>query len=259
MWITFTCIYIHSTLFSHITHSHYFTGSIMKLLTDSKSQTKMAKSAKNGKYLPYIMHLAPEKLSGYQVCPLATMGCKAACLNTAGYGVYSNVQRARINRTKMFFEKRQEFFAMLQKEITNAEKLAIKKGKQLTIRLNGTSDIMFEIYDVYNGKTIFEAFPNVIFYDYTKIAKRNPTPFPNYSLTFSAADGNDANVKTAIKKGMNVAVVFAGDTLPAVWQGKPVIDGDIDDLRFLDPRGVIVGLRAKGKAKYDTSGFVKYI
>jgi len=228
------------------------------LLTAPTGQAKMAKSAKSGLYLPYILHLAPATLAGYQTCPKATEGCKTACLNTAGRSVFSNVQKARIEKTKMFFENRQAFLSNLCSEIAKAERKAQKLGKQLTMRLNGTSDLQWEIYRAFEGKTIFEVFPQVTFYDYTKIAKRDPKPFANYSLTFSAADGNDADVAQAIQKGMNVAVVFAGNDLPAEWNGKTVIDGDTDDLRFLDPQGVIVGLRAKGKAKYDTTGFVKH-
>lgn len=229
----------------------------MKLLTAPTAQAKMAKSAKDGKYLPYILHLAPFTLSGYNTCPMATKGCAAACLNTAGMGVFSNVQDARIAKTKMFYENRQAFFDQLIKEIASAERKAIREGKQLTMRLNGTSDIQWELYRMHDKKTIFELFPNVQFYDYTKISKRDPNPFPNYTLTFSAADGNDDHVLLAISKGMNVAAVFRGDTLPRVWHSRKVIDGDIDDLRFRDARGVIVGLRAKGKAKKDTTGFVK--
>lgn len=228
-----------------------------KLLTAPAQQAKMAKSAKSGKYLPYILHLAPAKLAGYQTCPKATDGCKAACLNTAGQGIFSNVQAARVRKTKMFFEQRAEFLRELVQDITKAERKAKKENKQLTVRLNGTSDLQWEVYKAFDGRTIFEVFPGVIFYDYTKIANRQPQPFANYSLTFSAADGNDTDVQTAIDKGMNVAVVFSGD-LPQTWNGRPVIDGDTDDLRFLDPAGVIVGLRAKGKAKKDTTGFVKH-
>ncbi len=217
----------------------------------------MTKSAKSGVYLPDISHLAPADLSGYNTCPKATAGCKAACLNTAGMGVFNNVQKARIQKTKYFFEQRREFYAQLIKEISSAERKANKLGKQLTMRLNGTSDLQWENYKMQDGKTIFELFPNVVFYDYTKIAKRQPKPFANYSLTFSAADGNDNDVAVALQKGMNVAVVFRGDTLPQEWQGKTVIDGDTDDLRFLDPQNVVVGLRAKGKAKKDKTGFVK--
>jgi hypothetical protein len=229
----------------------------MALLTPPTAQAKMTKSAKSGVYLPYILHLAPADLSGYNTCPKATAGCKAACLNTAGMGVFNNVQKARIQKTKYFFEQRREFYAQLIKEVASAERKANKLGKQLTMRLNGTSDLQWEAYKMQDGKTIFELFPNVIFYDYTKIEKRQPKPFSNYSLTFSAADGNDNDVAVALQKGMNVAVVFRGDTLPQEWQDKTVIDGDTDDLRFLDPQNVVVGLRAKGKAKKDKTGFVK--
>jgi hypothetical protein len=229
----------------------------MALLTPPTAQAKMTKSAKSGVYLPYILHLAPADLSGYNTCPKATAGCKAACLNTAGMGVFNNVQKARIQKTKYFFEQRREFYAQLIKEVASAERKANKLGKQLTMRLNGTSDLRWEAYKMQDGKTIFELFPNVIFYDYTKIEKRQPKPFSNYSLTFSAADGNDNDVAVALQKGMNVAVVFRGDTLPQEWQGKKVIDGDTDDLRFLDPQNVVVGLRAKGKANKDKTGFVK--
>ena len=228
------------------------------LLTAPNAQAKMVKSAKSGVYLPFILHLAPSTLSGYQTCPLATLGCAKACLNTAGRGVYNNVQAARIKRTKLFFEQRDIFFTQLRDDIAAAERKAIKLDKQLTVRLNGTSDIRWEAYKHFDGKTIFEVFPQVTFYDYTKIPNREPKPFHNYSLTFSAADGNDAHVVTALGKGMNIAMVFRNE-LPTTWNGRTVIDGDVDDLRFLDPENVIIGLRAKGKAKKDTSGFVKDI
>lgn len=226
------------------------------LLTAPNAQAKMVKSAKSGKYLPYILHLSPAKSSGHQTCPKATEGCKAACLNTAGRGKFTNVQLARIEKTKLFFNQRQQFFDQLISEVAKAERKALKLGKQLTLRLNGTSDLQWEVYKMKDGKTIFELFPQVIFYDYTKIANRNPRPFPNYSLTFSAADNNDADVLRASTKQMNIAVVFRNE-LPDTWAGLQVIDGDTDDLRFLDPQGVIIGLRAKGKAKKDITGFVK--
>lgn len=228
------------------------------LLTAPAGQAKMNKSAKSGEYLPYILHLAPAKSSGHQTCAKATKGCEAACLNTAGRGRFDNVQKARIEKTRLFFYERAAFFNQLVSEIAKAERKAKKLGKQLTMRLNGTSDLIWEAYKLQDNKTIFELFPDVIFYDYTKIAKRDSRPFPNYSLTFSAADGNDADVQTAIVKGMNVAVVFRNE-LPAKWNGRDVINGDTDDLRFLDPHGVVIGLVAKGKAKKDTTGFVKDI
>ena len=101
----------------------------------------------------------------------------------------------------------------------------------------------------------FEMFDYVQFYDYTKVLGRKVAKYKNYHLTFSAADGNDADVDKAIAQGMNVAMVF--DKVPETYMGRPVIDADEDDLRFLDPKGVIAGLKAKGRAKKDTSGFVR--
>ncbi len=230
----------------------------MKLFSNEKQQTKMAKSAKSGLYLPLIMHLAPVRLSGYQVCSKATAGCAAACLNTAGLGTFEKVQQARINRTKMYFENRDAFIEMMRKELDAAQRRSRKHGKTTTVRLNGTSDIMWERLRFFenNTKTVFEMYPDIIFYDYTKIPVRDARPFENYSLTFSLADGNENDAKIALERGMNVAVVFR-NTLPSEYLGVPVIDGDQDDLRFLDPPGVVIGLKAKGKAIHDHTGFVK--
>jgi len=161
----------------------------------------------------------------------------------------NRVQEARIRRTKMFFEDRESFLRLLAHEITLAIKQAAKLGLILAIRLNGTSDIAWEKYG------IIEQFPNVQFYDYTKIRNRKVRHLTNYHLTFSKADGNDMDVRLAASAGMNVAVVFAKE-LPSVYIGRPVVNGDYTDLRFLDPAGVIVGLTAKGRAKKDVSGFV---
>ena len=132
-------------------------------------------------------------------------------------------------------------------------------------RLNGTSDLSFEKYEVVrNGqlfRNMFTAFPEVQFYDYTKVLGRKVAGISNYHLTFSAADGNDADVAKAIQQGYNIATVFGiKKTLPMpdTYLGVTVFNGDESDLRFLDPKGVVVGLYAKGKAKKDTSGFVKY-
>lgn len=230
----------------------------MRLLTAPAGQAKMAKSEAVGNYLPFIMHLAPADLSGYNTCPMAG-NCKVPCLNTAGRGVFNSVQIARIRRTKMFYEQRGMFFELLRAEINLARKRAKKLGKILTVRLNGTSDIRWEVYHPYAGNTIFQEFPDVLFYDYTKLPNRRVGEIPNYNLTFSDGGDNDTHVQQALHCGMNVATVFAGESLPTNWYGRPVIDGDTHDLRFLDPQGVVVGLRAKGKAKHDTSGFVKHI
>ena len=241
----------------------------MRLL--SVGNPKVLKGLKQG-YNTYILHLAPAKLSGYETCPKRTIGCTDSCLNLAGRGgmfkkgeTTNNIQKARIRKTKMFFENRVEFMADLVKDIELAIKQSEKKGLIPVFRLNGTSDLSFEKYEVIrNGKlyrNIFSAFPDNIFYDYTKVLGRKIQDIPNYSLTFSAADGNDSDVFKAIAQGYNIAVVFGiKKTLPMPdsYLGLPVFNGDESDLRFLDPKQVIVGLYAKGKAKKDVTGFVKY-
>jgi hypothetical protein len=241
----------------------------MKLL--STGNPKVLKGMKQG-YNTYILHLAPANISGYETCPKRTAGCTTACLNTAGRGgmfkkgeTTNVIQQARIRKTQFFFEERTGFMEWLVKDIELAIKQSIKKKLIPVFRLNGTSDLAWEKYEVVrNGKlyrNIFSAFPDVQFYDYTKILGRKIQNIENYHLTFSAADGNDDDVKKAIKQGYNVATVFGlkkTEPMPDQYMGLPVFNGDESDLRFLDPEGVVVGLYAKGKAKKDTTGFVKY-
>ena len=241
----------------------------MKLL--STGNPKVLKGQAQG-YNTYILHLAPADVSGYETCAKRTAGCTAACLNTAGRGGMFKrgestnvIQEARKRKTRMFFENRVEFMVLLVKDIELAIKQSARLGLIPVFRLNGTSDLAFEKYEVVrNGKlfrNVFAAFPEVQFYDYTKILGRKVKDIPNYQLTFSAADGNDSDVYKAIAEGLNVAVVFGvkkTDALPTEYLGREVFNGDESDLRFLDPKDVIVGLYAKGKAKKDTSGFVKY-
>lgn len=237
----------------------------------SVGNPKTLKGMKEG-YNTYILHLAPHTLSGHNTCPKATAGCSAACLNTAGRGgmfkkgeFTNNIQKARIRKTELFYENRNQFMELLVKDIT----LAIKQSKRMNLipvfRLNGTSDISWEKYPVQMGEVvysnIFNAFGFVQFYDYTKVLGRKVSNISNYHLTFSAADGNDLDVLLARKAGYNIATVFGiKKTLPMPdsYMGLPVFNGDESDLRFLDPKQVVVGLYAKGKAKKDTSGFVKY-
>jgi hypothetical protein len=231
----------------------------MKLL--SVGNPKILKGMKQG-YMTYILHLAPADVSGYNTCPKATAGCKAACLNTAGRGGMFKrgestnvIQEARKRKTRFFFEDRENFLATLKDDIRKAIRQSEKKGLIPVFRLNGTSDISWEKYGV------IQEFPNVQFYDYTKILGRKVNGLANYHLTFSAADGNDLDVLRAIKEGYNIATVFGikkNSPMPETYNGVPVFNGDDSDLRFLDPKGVVVGLYAKGKAKKDTSGFVKY-
>lgn len=226
---------------------------MFKLL--STANPKIQKGAKLG-YLSFILHLAPADLSGREVCPKRTAGCTRACLNTAGRGgmfkrgeTTNMIQKARIRKTQYFFDNREGFIEDLKADIRRAIRFAERKGLTPVFRLNGTSDLSWEKYGV------IDQFPEVQFYDYTKVPGRKVSHLKNYHLTFSAADGNDQDVAWAVSEGMNVTVVF--DRLPQSYQGRPVFDADDTDLRFLDPRGVVLGLKAKGRAKRDTSGFVR--
>jgi len=225
---------------------------MFKLL--STANPKIQKGTKLG-YLSFILHLAPSTLSGHNTCPKATAGCIAACLNTAGRGGMfkkgentNMIQKARIRKTEYFYNDRVGFMADLEKDIAKGIKMAAKLGLTPVFRLNGTSDLSWEKYG------IIEKFPTVQFYDYTKILGRKVAHLPNYFLLFSKADGNDQDVAKAMAQGMNVAAVF--DKVPESYAGVNVIDADEHDLRFLDPKGVVAGLKAKGRAKKDYSGFV---
>jgi len=235
-----------------------FQGKITGLLTTQNPKT--LKGLKKG-YASAILHLSPSVMSGIQTCPKATKGCSAACLNTAGRGGLglkakgdNGVQKARRRKTHQFFVRRTEFMARLEIEISNHVKVAEAKGLVPCIRLNGTSDIRWETVPCGDHANVFARFPDVQFYDYTKVPGRDLS-IPNYHLTFSLAESNEADAEAELQRGMNVAVVFDG--VPSEYLGTPVVDGDESDLRFLDPKGVVVGLKAKGEAKSDSSGFVK--
>lgn len=224
----------------------------------STGNPKTLKGTKQG-YMTYILHLSPSDMSGViNTCPKATAGCRAACLNTAGRGgmfrrgeTTNMIQEARKRKTRWFRQDRDSFLEALASDIHKAKRQAKRKGLVPVFRLNGTSDISWERYG------IIEQFPEVQFYDYTKVPGRKTAHLTNYHLTFSAADGNDQDVEQAVKAGMNVTVVF--DRVPETYMGRAVFDGDESDLRFLDPKEVVVGLKAKGRAKKDTSGFVVFL
>lgn len=229
----------------------------MKLLNSGNAKTR--KGEDKG-YITYGIHLAPSNLSGFNVCKDASKGCAAACLNTAGRGAMTSVQKARIAKTHLFFTDKQRFLSMLWQEVASAIRSATKRGMIPVFRLNLTSDLPWEKIK-YNGKSIFEAFPDYQFYDYTKTPERaikgiiGEMP-SNYHLTFSRSENlSDLELVAMLQSDVNVACVFA-DHPPLRYLGYQVIDGDNDDLRFLDKRGVIVGLKAKGRGKVDATGFV---
>lgn len=216
-------------------------------------------------YMTGVLYLAPFNLSGYQVCAMAHIAkCHEPCLNSAGRGAFNSVQQARIRKTKLFFEDRPAFFAELIPSIRSLIRKAHAAGLTPVCRLNGTSDIRWENlnfeYESVHYNNIFEMFPDLQFYDYTKIPNRaNAERIPNYDLTFSYSGvaGFQPYVQQAARDGYRIAVVFRDrDAIPAEFLGTTCVDGDDSDLRHEDPPGVVVALYAKGKAKRDTSGFV---
>lgn len=261
-----------------VTRPTYRQFGFVELFTPDGYNPKTKKGRARG-YSTAILHLAPADLSGFNVCQFATAGCRAACLNTAGHGGIgletkgtNEIQEARIARTNMFRYHRPDFNAMLVRAVETHVRRALKHGLIPVVRLNGTSDLPWEKLKVTpDGRTILEVFPEIQFYDYTKNARRaiawaNGELPANYHLTFSRAESNGADVDAVLAAGGNVAAVFkicdckraCRHEIPngLVYNGRRVINGDADDLRFLDPAHVFVGLKGKGRAKQDTSGFV---
>jgi hypothetical protein len=223
----------------------------MKLL--SKNNTKTLKGEKIG-IMTFGLSLVPNILNGIiNLCPFASEGCIRACLETAGRGVFKNVRKARMDRTMFFVKNQKAFIAQLEGEIDAAEKTAKRAGMLCAVRLNVLSDVGW--HKLLN----LARWPDVQFYDYTPNTPRmiqflqGKLP-PNYHLTFSRKENNQAAVEVIAKMGGNIAVVF--DQLPETYLGRPVVNGDDTDVRFLDGNGVVVGLKAKGQGKKDTTNFV---
>ncbi len=218
----------------------------MELLTVKSA--KIDKTKKGG-INNAILYLAPASISGKNVCPRSSAGCRAACLYSAGRGRFTAVQNARIQRTLLFHEDKAAFYTRLLSDLT-------KLPSGTAVRLNGTSDIdHYQWSKIIFGKPFYELLPELRFYEYTKrpeIAYRyKGSPL---HVTFSRDEANWLTCVSLLEEGVNVAVVFL--SVPETYKGYRVIDGDITDARFLDPDGVIVGLSAKGAAKKDTTGFV---
>jgi hypothetical protein len=213
------------------------------------SDAKTVKGEKEG-YLTGILYLAPaQEAGGRTLCPFSTAGCRAVCLYTAGRGGMKSVRDARVRKTLDFLRDPDAFVVKIKEDIELLIAQAKRKGMTPAVRLNGTTDIEWEKYG------IMDKFPDLQFYDYTKwpCGKRMSIP-KNYHLTYSFSEKPRATLDAIGWKmrGFNTAVVFAGG-LPKTFlvntSDLPVIDGDLSDLRFLDPKGVIVGLKTKGKAR----------
>jgi hypothetical protein len=243
---------------------------IKRLLASGKSNAKLRKNGK--RYLTLGLSLAPHKLGGIgNLCPHASEGCKALCLNLSGRALMQTkdrgIERARIARARLYFQNRPLFLAMLRRELSLAVKLARLKNLRVIARLNVLSDIDWARVH----PEIIRDFPSIKFYGYTKIpsamGRFADGVYPkNYYLTFSRSETNEQTAIDFLNRGCNATVVFnvkysftSKQPLPTTWNGFPVIDGDTTDLRFLDPRGVVVGLRAKGLARRvenQVNGFV---
>lgn len=206
---------------------------------------KTIKSMKYG-WKTYILYLSPfnKNEKGVNVCSHASKGCAEACLSSSGFGgMFSSVEKGRINKTNYFISNRELFLKQLFSEILFLEAKSKVENEKLCIRLNGTSDIAWEKFKI-NGKSIMEHFPNVVFYDYTKNHLRFSRVLPaNYHLTFSRSETNEEQVELLLSQGHNVAVVF--DKLPETYKGYKVVNGDDSDLTFLQPNGVVLGLKYK--------------
>jgi hypothetical protein len=248
--------------------SHYIPNELFSIDTNPKT----IKGQKLG-YITAVLYLAPSNISGYQVCPMAKMAnCENACLYKAGRGAFNATQKARINKTQYYFADKIGFMRQIA---INIHRLIIKGAKLDLIplvRMNGTSDIKWEnvpisiddktakIIDKKAGiyTNIFSVFPEIQFYDYTKIPSRDNS-IPNYDLTYSysGASGYIKYVTQAINNGMRIAVVFRNENIiPKEFLGIHVVPGDNSDIRHLDPKGSIIALYAKGPGKKDNSGFV---
>jgi len=234
-----------------------------KKLLNIDNNAKTIKGQKY-KYMTAILYLAPQRTSGYNTCAMASAGCMASCLNTAGRGQMGSVQLGRINKTKWYFLERESFLNQLRIEIKRHITRCEKKGFKPAVRLNGTSDIDWNIHGLY------DEFPKVKFYDYTKIYKRAlkfvKGEYPkNYHLTYSLNEDNKAQAQDILRRGGNVSAVFRNKKLPKKYgwfygdsyETYRVFNGDKSDLRFNDPKNVIVGLYAKGRALKDNTGFVQ--
>jgi hypothetical protein len=227
---------------------------VKNLLSDGSTNNKTAKNE-----IPtFILYLAPADIIGtHNLCPMASDGCKKACLYSAGRGKFSNVQQSRINKAKFWAYDRENFYIQLANELMNIFDKSLKTGQKYAIRLNGTSDIdHLHLLKKYSGIDFLDPFySSLLFYDYTKninhIKKYINT---SYKITFSRSEINDKQVNEVLNSGGNVAIVF--NQLPETYKGYKVINGDLTDLRYFDPKNVVIGLIAKGDAKKDKSGFV---
>lgn len=239
-----------------LTHGETIAASLrsdrhIKLLSPFNEKTP--KGEKHG-FLQAILYLAPHTLGGGStLCPHSTAACRSGCLFTAGRGNTPRVEQARLRRTRLYLGDRKQFMADLVDELEYMQSIANAHGVKLAIRLNGTSDVLWE-RESYGGQTLFERFPEATFFDYTRTPAVHRKVPPNWHLTFSLADDPISYALEHLRAGRSVAAVVpdreradAPDWFAAGEHQVQVVDGELHDLRFLDPAPALVLLKPKGK------------
>lgn len=230
----------------------YKEAGVAGLLSRVGNNPKVDKNRKVG-VLGAVLHLSPADTSGHEVCHGRSPGCTAACLHEAGNPAFLKAKiAARLKRTGLYFENQPLFMEILQAEIAKHADLAAHLGLKPSVRLNGTSDIAWEI----KHPEIFETYRDVSFYDYTAVYRPKASLPDNYHLTFSLKENNEATTRRAMADGYNIAAVFE-DELPMTFWNRLVINGDLHDYRPADPANCVVGLKVKGvNGRADQTGFV---
>lgn len=229
------------------------------------TSAKLVKNMKVSNNMTYILYLAPAMESGYNVCPNSTPECRLGCLSTSGHAAMdlqsgkNIIKNSRINKTKLFHENNAFFMAWLIADIKLKQAKAKRKGFDFSVRLNGTSDIDWQ-NETFEGKNVFEHFPEIQFYDYSKNATKFVNKPENYHLTFSYSGRNTETCIKLLEKGFNVAVVFnikKESELPETFLGYKVLNGDLTDFRVNDGKGVIIGLKWKKIANKANNDAIK--
>lgn len=220
--------------------------------------TKFRRGHESG-WLAAGIYMAPSDTMGlYNVCGSESEFCRATCLGKGKRLGLVPGHRALIARSLYWHFHKPEFQALALKELVGKRRAAEREGLQFCIRMNGTSDIAHESFaEGHFLQAVLSKFPGVPVYDYTKHfgrvlpGYRRANGVERYHLTFSHSGTNWELCERALEQGVNVAVVFA-PKVPAEYRGRVVIDGDANDLRFLDPPGVIVGLKQKKSYRHPT-------
>jgi len=237
--------------FTTISKAKELTG--LSYLGGIATSAKISHSQEYSHQYTYGLYLAPASLSGYNVCSHSTPECRMGCLNTSGragieeFAGTSIIKDARIKKTKLFYEQPQFFMAWLMAEIEAGQRKAKKDGYYFSVRLNCTSDIDWQNVKI-NDKSIFETYPEIQFYDYTKNANKFFGKPANYHLTLSYTGRNWGLCEVILKRGHNVAMVFDVKTdaeIPTEFEGYKTVQGDLTDYRVSDAKSIIVALKWK--------------